>query len=1404
MLDNFLMASHSIAKIAILVVLLFAGPVALAADNFTVKSVVISEQPTAIKVFDQNPSGITFQLELGTIDLVPLNTKGGIFLLPRSDGLTRSHRVGEPNLPTANRLIMVPAGAQLTAQVLDFAIEEIDLKDYGFDRPLMPVQPSLSKSASAEDIPFEFNDAVYELDRYYSLPPAKTEILGRMRSVRIGRVSIAPIQYNPVQNRLRIYSRMTVRVSFDNPDWSATKDDWRENYSPYFDPLFSGIVGYSELAAEENDLTRYPVKYAIVADRMFETQLQPFIEWKVKKGFLIDTAYTDVIGGTQYDIKNHLESLYLSGTAGDPAPTFVLLVGDDDQIPAYFVGGHKTDFYYCEYTGDYFPEAYYGRFSAESTADLQPQIDKTLEYERYEMSDPAFLGEATLVSGVDSYNAPTYGNGQINYGTQQYFNVAHGIDPHVWLYPESDENGVTDSVIETINNGVGFINYTAHCGHTGWSNPAFTTTHISLNLTNAHKYPLSIGNCCQTNTFGNNQQTPCFGEVWLRSEDKGGIGHIGGTDDTYWEEDYWWAVGYGPLVGSGPTYEQTGLGAFDGVFHDHGEPVTQHYITNGAIVFGGNMAVTEAGSLRTSYYWEIYALMGDPSVMTYLGVPTANTVSYPEHVSLLDSVFTVTAVPGSYVGLSMNGQLFGQGYVDASGTVDLEFTPFSETGSAELVVTAQNKIPYMASITVTPLLEPYLIFDSHTINDQIAGNGNGEAESGESIVLGIQIQNIGGTQADDVEVTLSTEDAYVTITDDHEIFGNIAPDYSVVNVEDAFAFDLAAATPDDHLVEFNLVMMDGSLNEWGDTFSVVIKAVSLSLGTVELNDASGNNNGYADPGETVELVVTLENSGGGQANNVSGSLSTAHPQVTVDVAGSDFGTIGGQSSGDNVTNPFAISIDPACPVGSSIIFDLTLSGDFGFTAILNLEVVIGFRVEFHYDDFSFDQGWSDLGGPAEWQIGPAAGGIGTDGWGEPDPTQDHSPGTDNKILGNDLGTELDGDYAPGLSTTYYVTSPTIDCSQFNGVMLSFYRWLGVQAQNADLADIQAFDGSTWITIFASGEEVIDDAQWTYQEHDVSEAADSNPDFKIRFGLGRTNDWYNYCGWNIDDLSLRAYGECKSGEIGLDVNPLMDSLVSDVVADDTLLIFNLSPAESLYIQFAIPTESWLDCSTEPIYIPPLESHGLTVQINATDLQPGDYIGVLPYASNDYRHKLGGVEVLLHIYAPAMDIPTETIVRTIESGGLRSTELNINNPGLGLLEYTVSPEMITSPEANWLSVSPLEGEIQPGNSGSVMINFDAANLENGTYSGQVAVTGNDPVITELIVPLTLKVIVCGDANNDGSVNISDVVFIMAFIFHAGTTPYPYESADANGDGSVNIADAVYLANLVFKGGPAPICP
>jgi hypothetical protein len=63
-------------------------------------------------------------------------------------------------------------------------------------------------------------------------------------------------------------------------------------------------------------------------------------------------------------------------------------------------------------------------------------------------------------------------------------------------------------------------------------------------------------------------------------------------------------------------------------------------------------------------------------------------------------------------------------------------------------------------------------------------------------------------------------------------------------------------------------------------------------------------------------------------------------------------------------------------------------------------------------------------------------------------------------------------------------------------------------------------------------------------------------------------------------------------------------------------------------------------------------------------------------------------------------------------------------------------------------------------------------------------------------------CGDVNKDGLVNVTDVVYLINYLFIGGPAPIPIlQVGDVNQDEEVNVTDVVYLINYLFIGGPAP---
>ena len=121
----------------------------------------------------------------------------------------------------------------------------------------------------------------------------------------------------------------------------------------------------------------------IICHAPFIEAMQPFIDWKVKKG--IETTLVDVstIGGAD-DIKAFVEEYYYNHGIN-----FLLLVGDIDQIPSpRFSEGagsnSPSDTYYGFIPAeDYYPDVFVGRFSAETEEHVSTMVNRTISYERY-------------------------------------------------------------------------------------------------------------------------------------------------------------------------------------------------------------------------------------------------------------------------------------------------------------------------------------------------------------------------------------------------------------------------------------------------------------------------------------------------------------------------------------------------------------------------------------------------------------------------------------------------------------------------------------------------------------------------------------------------------------------------------------------------------------------------------------------------------------------------------------------------------------------------------------------------------------------------------------------------------------------------------------------------------------
>ncbi len=901
------------------------------------QTIQISSGYTTTQIIENDYSILSLSNSVASIKASKIKTADNDFTQLEIEGYGFSTAIGRPKLPVLKKLIEIPMDANIEVVVLSYRHKDISLSEFELNDFIFPAQPSLSKSDEPSEATFHFDEIAYNIDQFAGNELVSVHPVGIMRGVRIARIEIAPLQYNPVANTIRVFDQILVEFRFSNGSIAQTIEMKQEQMNPFFSGITQMLFNYKEVETADNLFTFAPITYIIVSDPMFEESLQPLISWKNRKGFRVVEAYTDdpAVGTTTVSIKNYLQSFYENPPEGYQPQSFVLFVGDVAQIPSFSgtTGNHVSDLYYCEYTGDIFPEVYYGRFSAINLAQLLPQIEKTLEYEQYLFPDPSFLDEVIMAAGKDSQHQMTWGNGQVNYGNEYYFNESNGLFSHTYLQPEPTGGNYSMLIRQNVSDGVAFANYTAHCSAAGWADPAFTINHIQA-LQNQSKYPLMIGNCCSSVQF----QINSFGEDIMRASGKGAIGYIGGSNNTYWDEDFWWGVGF-KTVTANPPYNPQSLGAFDRMFHNQpGITINDWHITLGQIPTAGNLAVTQSGSNLTNYYWEIYHLMGDPSLMAYFSQPPDMIASYPGLLVIGAASFTVNTNPYAYVAVSKDGVLHGAGFANADGMAEVQFFELITTpGEADVVITGQQLKPFAGTVMVASPDGAYVLLKDAEVNDQLNGNGDEKMDYAEEFSLNLNLQNYGQEAGENITITLSSDDQYVDVISETASIQSIQAG-EILSLSGVFVIVVSESIPDNHSVLFRLEATNGE-EIWASAFMLKGHAPVLAFEGLTINDEQGNNNGKFDPGETVEITLYAKNTGSSEAFDVFGELISNDSFVTI--ISEEPQPFGNAGSDEIVSATFIAMASENTPAGHLVAFDLELSAEMGISGSGQFDLTLG-------------------------------------------------------------------------------------------------------------------------------------------------------------------------------------------------------------------------------------------------------------------------------------------------------------------------------------------------------------------------------------------------------------------------------------------------------------------------------
>ena len=1247
------------------------------------EEITINNQNFEVNVLSSDDSQTIIEYNFGMFERTSVNIDGEAFYHLFLEKESSTFEKGCPALPKITRSIIIPDHARMEAKIIDSKFAEYQMK-------VAPSKGMISRKLNPDDVPYEFS-TTYNLDEFY---PGNIEELGSpyiLRDFRGAVITVYPFSYNPQTETLRVYYHLVLEVNNVGYDNVNIKNRSSNKLNSYFEYLYSNhFINF--------DRTRYEQieehgRMIVISHGSFMDSMEPFVDWKNQKGIQTEIHNVLDIGTTANQIKDFIQSEYDE----DNGLTFVQLIGDRAQIPTLSGGGGDSDPSYALLEGgDTYPDIFVGRFSAETVEQAETQVQRTIYYER-DIVDGEWLHKGC---GIASNQGPGDDNEtddeHIDNIREKLLNFTYTEVDQIY-----DPNGSVAEGMAALNEGRSIVNYCGHGSPTSWGNGAPLGNSDVNALTNDNMLPFIVSVACNNGEFG---PYTCFAEAWLRATNDGNgnptgaIAMYASTVSQSWNppmraQDE--AIDL--LVGAGP-YE--GLG-------------TQK-TSIGGLCFNGSCNMMDVYGNGGVDMFKTWIIFGDASLQVRTDTPEAMTINHLPTIFIGMTTFDVsTGVEDALVCLSDGDDFYASGYTDESGNVTLELTDMPQIPmDLTLTISAFNKITSVETVEVIPNDGAYLVISDYTFN----AGGDDVIEFGETVNLSVTIENVGTDPANEVEMTLSIDDEFITLTDAAETIGDVAAGESIV-LNNAFSFDVSNAVPDDYPFNFE-ALMNGVENSWTGIINLTAYALLVSFSSVTVEDGD---NFVLDPGETADLTVSLYNDGGAAAHNINAILSYMldDDMIIVNDSADELAFLEAYSYG-NFT--FNITASEDAPIGQVAPFEINADADNEYSMTDYFSLTIGLCVEdFETGDFSSFDWYFD--GQHEWFISSEA---------------------YEEQYSAQSGDLLDSQFS----------SLKIDVSVLMDDEIKFYKKVSSE-NNYDYLQFFIDDNMVgeWCGEIDWSQEIF---PVTYGEHT----------FEWRYEKDGSVSSGSDCAW-IDFIEFPPIGipippelEVSVDEIELDLDP--NTIVTDEFTLTNIgggtLTYNISLEETRDM-----TGSYVECSAEGFTPGETTTWTFTVYNGSpdgewiTDVFIGFPAGVIVNSSTNFVGGTGGdlesngvtgdgVEINWHGEDSSgwgMVYPDESATAEVNltiSGGFAGDmvlEWQIDGDVWGGDPHSVNGTMTIgslAPPITWIQLDSYTGNLDPNETDEITVTFDSNDIPIGDYTCNLIINDNRETT---IIPVTLHV-------------------------------------------------------------------
>ncbi len=549
----------------------------------------------------------------------------------------------------------------------------------------------------------------------------------------------------------------------------------------------------------------------------------------------------------------------------------------------------------------------------------------------------------------------------------------------------------------------------------------------------------------------------------------------------------------------------------------------------------------------------------------------------------------------------------------------------------------------------------FLVIDDYSVNS----GGNDIIEFGESPDLSVIVRSLGEQVISDVNMSILIDDEYVNLTDSTEFLGNFDPS-EVKSFTDAFSFDISNLVPNNYQIDFTTVTTDDTGSEWESHIYLTAWAPVIVSAGLTVDDGG---NGGLDPGETTDLILSLHNSGGAQANNLDVEFSSNDPYVVINSNLASIASIAPNSNEDAVFN---VTVSNEVPIGYIIAFDVFVNADNEYSNATQVFAVVGLLNEsFETGDFSA-MPWQ-FAGNAEWVID-----------------------NDEVYMGNfsaRSGSIEDEETSSLEMEVCFLVSGEVSfahkiSSEATYDYLKFY---------IDGSEMESWEGEEpWSESSYNITSGVHTLRWTYEkDYSVSNGSD--------------------CGW-IDYISLPPFGD-SDPQVVYSPEVINDSLVSGEIVQDTITISNIGSGSVIYSievtdTLGNPVE-WITLDQTAGGLNANSSDDIIATINSNGLEEGDYVAkvtITDHMNNEYEVQvflnvdiLSGIDENSNFYSGCYPNPfagTTTIIFTLDESA--STTLGIFDNRGSLVKLLINGEKLNNGNHTtlWDATDNTNHKVQPG--------------------------------------------------------------------------------------------------------------